>query len=350
MLRVLGVATVTAACCTAFAPPSLVPAGSPQPHRCHQVSPLLVPSSSTESCDKPAMRHPIVRLLRHLQRGVRSRPALVADSVFAGSPAASPLRLGTSVPGVTVRALSAEELLERGDDSKLDCVSKLCTLGMFGEESLDGSSWVLRNFNVKYGEDCEKGRQSIMIVAETSDGTIVGCVGMELMLLYENGMASWPRSGPSRSHAILKKRPFVSDLVVEASFRGLGLGRVLLEACHEIVSSQWAQEVRAMSPAQRLDLDIDNVFLKVDVENVAAVNLYRRMGYREVGRAAENLMVPVSCSDVQEWPVLHIYMQREVRRWGRLHALNPLQPKPTRGGIGDGRPQHRKKAKHPWDL
>jgi len=85
---------------------------------------------------------------------------------------------------IHLRALSIEELAESGEGSKLNMVARLCTKGMFGED--DGVCWVLRNFNIKYGGEGAAGRQSVMLVAETSKGReIIGCVGMELMQLTD---------------------------------------------------------------------------------------------------------------------------------------------------------------------
>jgi len=210
---------------------------------------------------------PLPRSLSRLLLGLRGVPQQEAE-VSAGSAA------------ISVRSLSSEELAETGEGSKLDLVAKLCTRGMFGEANAGGSSWVLRNFKTKYGEEAAAGRQSIMLVAETSDGDIVGCVGMELMLLTEDGRAWW-----ANPCAIIKKRPFVSDLVVDATYRQRGLGRSLLLKCHDIVTSQWAEEIRAMTPAERLDLDVDRIFLKVDAENRAAVRLYRVMTCLAVSHA-----------------------------------------------------------------
>jgi len=85
---------------------------------------------------------------------------------------------------IHLRALSIEELAESGEGSKLNMVARLCTEGMFGAD--DGVRWVLRNFNMKYGGEGTAGRQSVMLVAETSKGgEIIGCVGMELMQLTD---------------------------------------------------------------------------------------------------------------------------------------------------------------------
>ena len=103
--------------------------------------------------------------------------------------------------------------------------------------------------------------------------------------------------------------------------RQRGLGRRLLIKCHEIVTADWAGEIRKLTPAERLDYDIERIFLKVDAENAAAVNLYKRLGYKEVVKVAEELMVPKSSTDVQEWPVLNVYMQRDAQFFNPFRAF-----------------------------
>jgi len=52
------------------------------------------------------------------------------------------------------------------------------------------------------------------------------------------------------------------------------VGRDLLRKCHDIVTGEWAERIRALTPAERLDFDVNRIFLKVDAENSAAVSLY----------------------------------------------------------------------------
>lgn len=80
--------------------------------------------------------------------------------------------------------------------------------------------------------------------------------------------------------------------------------------------------VHFVATQQRLDWDLERVFLKVDSENTAAVKLYQKMGYKEVARVAEELMVPKSSTSVSEWPVLNIYMQRDMRPFSPFPAFN----------------------------
>ncbi len=281
------------AACSAFAPPRAWDAtwAAPRTAAC-----LRMRSAGSVILREASLPRSLSRLLRGLD--VPAAPAAAEDPV-------------------SVRALSSEELADSGEGSKLDLIAKLCTRGVFGEASVGGSSWVLKNFKAKYGEDDAAGRQSVMLVAENSRGDIVGCVGMEMMLLTDDGLAWW-----TNPCAIVKKRPFVSDLVVDAAYRQRGLGRSLLLKCHELVTGEWAQEIRGMAPAERLDLDVGSIFLKVDAENQAAVRLYRRMGYKEVAKIPEELMVPKSPTSVQGWPVLNIYMQRDMSRG--VCQFNPL--------------------------
>eukprot|EP00277_Geminigera_cryophila_P005714 CAMPEP_0179420512 /NCGR_PEP_ID=MMETSP0799-20121207/9212_1 /TAXON_ID=46947 /ORGANISM="Geminigera cryophila, Strain CCMP2564" /LENGTH=282 /DNA_ID=CAMNT_0021194137 /DNA_START=132 /DNA_END=984 /DNA_ORIENTATION=+ len=249
------------------------------------------PTSGDDDNDSTISRSPVPNVLSQLLMGFRSGlERKVAEN---------------QRESIHLRALSIEELAESGEGSKLNMVARLCTKGMFGED--DGVCWVLRNFNIKYGGEGAAGRQSVMLVAETSKGgEIIGCVGMELMQLTDQGMAWW--ANPS---SMVKKRPFVSDLVVDPTYRQRGVGRDLLRKCHDIVTGEWAERIRALTPAERLDFDLHSIFLKVDAENTAAVSLYLGMGYKEVKRVSEELMVP-KADGAQEWPVLNIYMQRHM--------------------------------------
>jgi hypothetical protein len=165
-----------------------------------------------QSAEKALQRTPHFFMARLLRLGWVTGKVEESTTAWKQPDQSDSFRRG-DLRGVTVRALSAQELSE---GSKLEIVARLCVSGMFGVEKEDGSSWVLRNFNVKYGEDSASGRQSVMLVAETDDGEIVGCCGMELMLLTEQGMGWYTKNNPG---SIVKKRPFVSDLVVDTTYR-----------------------------------------------------------------------------------------------------------------------------------
>jgi len=159
--------------------------------------------------ERPAPSNLLSRLLLGFRDSVEQK---VADGM---EEVASPWLQDTSPDDFTVRPLTKDELSDTGKHGKLELVAKLCTKGMFGEDKMCGSDWVLRNFNVKYGtEALADNRQSKMLVVETQDGEIVGCVGMELMLITDDGMAWW-----ANPCSVVKKRPFVSDLVVDSDYR-----------------------------------------------------------------------------------------------------------------------------------
>eukprot|EP00960_Hanusia_phi_P070488 767320-Hanusia_phi.AAC.19 len=230
---------------------------------------------------------------------------------FAGKPMDVEER---EVEGLIFRTLDYYDLTP-GGNGKLQEVARLCTRGMFGSEV--GALWVYQSFVAKYAPD--SGRKSVIIVAEKPDQTIVGCVGMELMLLSERGMSWW--NDPS---SVTKLRPYLSDLVVDSDFQRIGLGRQLLLSCEKFVQNEWAEEVDAMKPLERLDYSLDKIYLKVSdsiwrpclteqnplqvsSDNTKAMNLYKSMGYRETARAPEELLIPTNDHYI-EWPVLNLYL------------------------------------------
>lgn len=178
-----------------------------------QSSRILMPKQSMPA-DETRQYESVQRaLFRLLPRGFRG--GIHRKGMFSPSQQAQNQGICTDLDGITLRILCAKELAEAGEGSKLDQVARLCTRGMFGDENESGSYWVLRNFNVKYGEDpSANGRKSVMVVAEQGEGEIVGCCGMELMLLTEDGMPWW-----SNPRSIIKKRAFISDLVVDRAYR-----------------------------------------------------------------------------------------------------------------------------------
>ncbi|EKX50869.1 hypothetical protein GUITHDRAFT_134970 [Guillardia theta CCMP2712] len=245
----------------------------------------------------------------------RSRARICSNICSAArwSPAQSLGKLGELLVGkpTEVEELKRNEVtfrnldyldLSTGGNGKLQAVAALCTRGMFGSEV--GALWVYQNFAAKYAPDA--GRKSVIIVAETPDQTVVGCVGMELMLLSERGMSWW--NDPS---SVTKLRPYVSDLVVDSDYQRMGLGQQLLQRCETFVQTEWADEVDAMKPLERLDYALDKVFLKVSLDNTKAMNLYKKMGYRECARAPEELLIPTHDHYI-EWPVLNLYLCKQL--------------------------------------
>ena len=144
----------------------------------------------------------------------------------------------------------------------------LCTTSIFGSE--DGWRLTWETFENKYiGSD----RKSVLVVAEVGD-QVVGCCGMEMMLVNEQGLAWW--RDPS---ADFRLRPFVSDLAVASGWRRRGVGRRLLEEVHAIAAGAWSDELAAATAAERQEASTEQVYLKVDSDNLSALRLYQNAGY-----------------------------------------------------------------------
>ncbi len=69
-------------------------------------------------------------------------------------------------------------------------------------------------------------------------------------------------------HEARDLQPYLSNLCVDESHRGKGLGKSLVRCVEEIAQTSWGYH---------------RMYLHVDLENVAAVNLYKSERYRDVG-------------------------------------------------------------------
>jgi ribosomal protein S18 acetylase RimI-like enzyme len=65
-----------------------------------------------------------------------------------------------------------------------------------------------------------------------------------------------------------KLQPYLSNLCVAESARGRRIGKALVRCVEQIASDTWGY---------------DKIYLHVDLENVAALNLYKSEGYEDVG-------------------------------------------------------------------
>ncbi len=64
-------------------------------------------------------------------------------------------------------------------------------------------------------------------------------------------------------------QPYLSNLCVEEQYRGRGIGQLLVHSVETIASTYWGYH---------------HMYLHVDLDNVAAVQLYKKQGYNDVGR------------------------------------------------------------------
>jgi GNAT superfamily N-acetyltransferase len=73
----------------------------------------------------------------------------------------------------------------------------------------------------------------------------------------------------SGSNSRMLLQPYLCSLCVAESYRGRGIGRRLVQCVENIAMYRWGYS---------------HMYLHVDVENTAALQLYRSVGYRDVGR------------------------------------------------------------------
>ena len=64
-------------------------------------------------------------------------------------------------------------------------------------------------------------------------------------------------------------QPYLSNLCVDEMYRGRGIGKLLVHCVETIANTHWGYH---------------QMYLHVDLENVAAVQLYQKQGYTDVGR------------------------------------------------------------------
>lgn len=64
-------------------------------------------------------------------------------------------------------------------------------------------------------------------------------------------------------------QPYLSNLCVDEIYRGRGIGKLLVHCVEMIANTYWGYH---------------HMYLHVDLENVAAVQLYKKQGYTDVGR------------------------------------------------------------------
>ncbi|KAI2504556.1 FR47-like protein [Fragilaria crotonensis] len=107
----------------------------------------------------------------------------------------------------------------------------------------------------KYGPD----RTAELLIAKRRNGDIVGCCGIELDRI--------PQDGPKKVARTTLSAPLMSNLAVGKKYRRLGVARDMVEAVETLVRREWG---------------LDELYLYVEQRNAPAVRLYQTLGYRTV--------------------------------------------------------------------
>lgn len=77
-----------------------------------------------------------------------------------------------------------------------------------------------------------------------------------------------PNNNQNAQPAIISLQPYLSNLCVDTNYRGRNIGKALCRAVECIVGDTWGYSM---------------IYLHVDLENVAALKLYEKEGYVDVG-------------------------------------------------------------------
>ena len=83
----------------------------------------------------------------------------------------------------------------------------------------------------------------------------------------ERGLASFLGIGSNNNNNNVDLQPYLSTLCVDENYRNRGLGRALVHCCEDVARVCWKR---------------DRLYLHVDPDNTAAVQLYLSEGYQEV--------------------------------------------------------------------
>lgn len=113
----------------------------------------------------------------------------------------------------------------------------------------------IAEFRRRYGPTLKIDRRSELLLCKSVRGEIMGCAGVEVDYI------SRPDGGDRVS------APLMSNVAVGRKFRRRGIAEDLVKRTEELVRKQWGYK---------------ECFLYVEKRNIAAVQLYRKMGYRKL--------------------------------------------------------------------
>ncbi len=162
-----------------------------------------------------------------------------SESPSSSSSSSSPLRMPLP-SGVQVRHAQAQDL---------KVISNIVTDAFFGR--FNPLEWLKTFLSLEDSlPDADKSELYDMLVAcQMESGEIIGYCEIDCR------PSSNPKAAP---------RPYMCNLVVRDTWRKKGLGSALIQICEDKVINEWMQLA---------------LFLRVRETNVAAVRLYKKLGY-----------------------------------------------------------------------
>eukprot|EP00747_Dinoflagellata_sp_TGD_P053520 gnl/TRDRNA2_/TRDRNA2_148499_c0_seq2.p1 gnl/TRDRNA2_/TRDRNA2_148499_c0~~gnl/TRDRNA2_/TRDRNA2_148499_c0_seq2.p1 ORF type:complete len:293 (-),score=40.27 gnl/TRDRNA2_/TRDRNA2_148499_c0_seq2:643-1521(-) len=159
--------------------------------------------------------------------------------------------------GATIKQATEEQLMPQSSDQVLNDVAALCTEAIFAPATEKLSKSVQATIYTSLTDNFRPsgGRESALFLAFNGKSEVVGCVGVDMTALTPDGRSMGGG---------IQNRPLLQLLSVDSSTRGKGIGKSLIRRVEDKVR----------------DWGYDEVFLQVEAENVAAIRLYKKMGFK----------------------------------------------------------------------
>lgn len=130
--------------------------------------------------------------------------------------------------------------------------------------------------------------QSELIVCQLPDGEIIGCAGIEITPIPDGNLKADSK----------KRAPLMSNLAVSRNFRRKGIGELLVKEAERVARLEWGAT---------------DCYLYVERRNVAAVKLYKKLGYQQqwVDTDAKTL-IPTANGSLQNEPTEIVCMRKRL--------------------------------------
>lgn len=140
-------------------------------------------------------------------------------------------------------------------------------------------------------------RRAELLVCQNGSDDIMGCAGIEVDKILEDSLSGRP----------IAYAPLMSNLAVGRKFRRKGIAEELVKKAEQLARLEWGY---------------DECYLYVEKRNVAAVKLYRKMGYRTIWEddSAVTLM-PQETGGLKNAKTVIVCMKKRLNRGGGLLGL-----------------------------
>lgn len=151
------------------------------------------------------------------------------------------------------------------------------------------TSQQIAEFRRRYGALGRKSKNSELLLCTNGSGEIMGCLGVEVDTVKKSG-----GSGPRTTG------PLMSNVAVGRKFRRRGIAEALVKQAELLVRKQWGYT---------------EMFLYVEKQNVPAIRLYKKMGYRTIWEDdLAQTLVPLDSGIIASKPTIIVCMKKDLMR------------------------------------